>query len=81
MLLRRHSQAAEAAAEVDASAAVDSDAFDPSAHTVDDVTAYLDQPDIDWEEIARVVAAEREGKARKGITEWLPPKEAAEETE
>lgn len=48
--------------------------FDPSKHDVKEVVAYLDQPNVDWEEIARVVSAEREGKARKGIVEWLPPK-------
>jgi trigger factor len=39
-------------------------AFDPSAHTVDEVLAYIDEhPD----ELAAIVAAEAAGKARKTI--------------
>jgi hypothetical protein len=43
----------------------DADAFDPSAHTVDDVLAYLDSADD--AERGRVIAAERDGKARKTL--------------
>lgn len=39
--------------------------FDPSAHNLDDVRAYLD--DASPEEVERVLAAERAGKARVGI--------------
>lgn len=41
--------------------------FDPSAHGVDDVNAYLDQ--VDEDEQQRVLEAEEAGKARKGILE------------
>lgn len=44
----------------------ESDPFDPSDHTVDEVTAYLDSADD--AERDRVLAAERAGKSRKGIT-------------
>lgn len=46
--------------------------FDPSKHPVDEVLAYLDST-TDEDEIARVIAAERDGKNRKTITD----KEAA----
>lgn len=39
--------------------------FDPSAHTVSEVNAYLET--VDEAERARVLEAERAGKARKGI--------------
>lgn len=42
------------------------DLFDPSLHTVADVLAYLDS--VDDTERARVIDAERAGKARKTIT-------------
>ncbi|MFD8596974.1 hypothetical protein ACFV1L_18430 [Kitasatospora sp. NPDC059646] len=41
--------------------------FDPDAHTVEDVLAHLLAADGD--ERARVLAAEAEGKARKGVLE------------
>lgn len=40
-------------------------AFDPGAHTVAEVNDHLDQSDDD--EVERVLAAERDGKARKSI--------------
>lgn len=43
----------------------DPNAFDPAAHTVDEVNAYLDTADP--AEQVRVLEAERSGKARKGI--------------
>lgn len=42
------------------------EAFDPSEHTVLEVVAYLES-DISLEEHERVLQAERDGKARKGI--------------
>lgn len=42
------------------------EAFDPSAHTVADVLAYLSANPDDAE---RVLDAERAGKARKGVLE------------
>lgn len=39
--------------------------YDPSAHTVDEVNAYL--ATADDAEVVRVLEAERAGKARKGI--------------
>lgn len=39
--------------------------YDPSEHNVDEVVAYLD--DADDAEFARVIAAEKAGKARKTI--------------
>ncbi|MFY9263236.1 MAG: trigger factor [Actinomycetaceae bacterium] len=55
------------AEEVEVADEADSDdaAFDPSAHKVDDVVAYLN--DADDAEKARVLAAEKAGKARKTI--------------
>ncbi|MBL1100141.1 hypothetical protein [Streptomyces coffeae] len=41
------------------------EAFDPGEHSVDDVLAYLDTADED--ETARVLDAEKNGKARKTI--------------
>ncbi|MCZ4649470.1 hypothetical protein O4106_21855 [Rhodococcus pyridinivorans] len=43
----------------------DPNAFDPSAYTVTEVNSYLST--ADQEETARVMEAERAGKARKGI--------------
>lgn len=42
--------------------------FDPSAATVDEVLSYLDG--ADEEEVQRVLAAEAEGKNRKGIADY-----------
>jgi hypothetical protein len=42
------------------------DLYDPSEHTAPDVNDYLDS-DISEDERARVIAAERQGKNRKGI--------------
>ena len=39
--------------------------FDPSAHSVADVNAYLEKAEDDERE--RVIAAERSGKARVGV--------------
>lgn len=44
---------------------VDDEPFDPSAHGVDEVMAYLEAASL--EEAERVVQAESDGKARKGI--------------
>lgn len=41
--------------------------FDPSAHTVDEVNAYLAEQDEQGDEFARVILAEQDGKARVGI--------------
>lgn len=41
--------------------------YEPSAHGVDEVNTYL--ADAEPDEVARVLAAEAEGKARKGIVE------------
>lgn len=44
------------------------EAFDPSAHTIEQVKTYLESADDD--EFARVIAAEQEtAKPRKGITD------------
>jgi len=43
----------------------DPNAFDPSSHTVNEVNSYLSTAGA--EETARVLEAERVGKARKGI--------------
>ena len=49
--------------------------FDPAAHTVDDVLAYLGLAEggqhLTPEELARVIAAESEGKARKTLLDAL----------
>ncbi|HET6353390.1 hypothetical protein [Streptomyces sp.] len=45
----------------------DDEPFDPSEHDVPDVLAHL--ADADEDEQARVIAAERDGKNRKTITE------------
>ena len=44
--------------------------FNPADHKAEDVIAYLSSADAD--ERARVLAAEAEGKDRKGIREWKP---------
>lgn len=43
------------------------EAYDPSEHSVDEVVAYLETADENEKE--RVLAAEAEGKARKGVLE------------
>lgn len=43
----------------------DDDAFDPSKHTVDEVSAYY--AEADDAEKARIIEAEKSGKARKGV--------------
>ena len=43
-------------------------AFNPSEHTVEEVTTYLNGLDPEDPERDRVLAAEAAGKARKGIT-------------
>jgi hypothetical protein len=62
-------EATAAAAKVDPvnedAKTADAGEFDPSAHTVDDVIAYLDSADD--AERDRVLAAERDGKARKTL--------------
>ncbi|MGW5409021.1 hypothetical protein [Streptomyces spiralis] len=45
--------------------------FDPAAHNADEVLAYLDST-TDADEIARIIAAERDGKNRKTIIEKGP---------
>lgn len=45
--------------------------YDPSAHTVDEVTTYLATADED--EQLRVLGAEEAGKNRVTITSWSPP--------
>ncbi|MDQ0943275.1 hypothetical protein [Streptomyces sp. V1I1] len=45
----------------------DDEPFDPSNHDVSEVLAHL--ADVDEDEQARVIAAERDGKNRKTITE------------
>lgn len=44
--------------------------FDPSAHSAEDVVAYLQTADAD--EVARVKAAEADGKGRKTIADYEP---------
>ncbi|WP_131104031.1 hypothetical protein [Ornithinimicrobium sufpigmenti] len=44
--------------------------FDPASHNQEQVVEYLERDDIDDEERARVVGAEADGKARKGVREW-----------
>lgn len=49
--------------------------FDPSAHTVDEVIAYLggtDGPTVTSDEWERVKAAEAADKNRKGVIEYEP---------
>lgn len=41
------------------------DAYDPADHTVAEVNSYL--ADVDESERERVLAAERDGQARKGV--------------
>jgi hypothetical protein len=41
--------------------------FDPAAHNADEVNNHLAESDVD--EVARVIAAEKAGKHRKGIIE------------
>lgn len=59
--------------KVEAIAAEPAGPFDPSAHTVDEVLAHLGLADGSQpptvEEYDRVVAAERDGKARKSLLE------------
>lgn len=45
----------------------DEELYDPADHTVDEVLEYLTSEDITEEETARVLASEKDGKARKGI--------------
>jgi hypothetical protein len=45
--------------------------FDPSAHNADAVLAHLAAADP--AESARVLEAERAGKARAGVLRWTPP--------
>ena len=45
----------------------DDEPFDPSKHDAPDVIAYLDAHAGDEEEVARVLEAEQNGKARKTI--------------
>lgn len=56
-------------------AAVQGGVFDPSEHTVADVTAHLS--DADDAERERVLAIERDGKARSGVLGYDPPDDAA----
>jgi hypothetical protein len=51
--------------------------FDPSEHSVDEVLAYLDAASLD--EAERVVQAESDGKARKGILTQSGPLLASKE--
>lgn len=44
--------------------------FDPAKHNQDQVIEHLERDDIDDDERARVVSAEADGKARKGVREW-----------
>ena len=47
---------------------VDNDSFVPSAHTVDEVKAYVEaNPDY----LTEILEAEQEGKARVTLIEWL----------
>lgn len=46
---------------------VQAEAFDPAGHTVDEVLAHLGEADDAERE--RVLAAEKDGKARKGVLE------------
>lgn len=48
----------------------DSDPFDPSKYTADEVVAYLDAESTPDAEAERVLAAEAEGKARKRVLDW-----------
>ena len=52
--------------ELDAQPAAPEDEFDPTAHTVEEVEAYL-AGELPGEERERVLAAEANGKARKSI--------------
>ena len=47
-----------------------SEPFDPNKHAVDEVVAYLDSESTSDAEAERVLAAEAEGKARKGVLDW-----------
>lgn len=57
----------EAARQAEADAFLGVVQYDPSAHSVEDVQAYLEGPDVTDEERERVLAAERDGKARKTL--------------
>lgn len=67
--------AAEADADADADAEADAELYDPSAHNISEVEAYLEEADED--ERARVFAAEAAGKNRKGITDLATTPEGA----
>ena len=71
---------AEAQALADEQAAADAAAaaalYDPADHTISEVEAYLEEADDD--EHARVIAAEAEGKQRKGVLDLA---KTAKETE
>ena len=70
MLLRRHHEKPTVAVpEPDLP-----EVFDPSAHTVEEVLAYLQgiddaDPEAHDAEVVRVITAEKAGKNRKGVVE------------
>jgi len=59
------------AAATESPAGVPIKLYDPSEHTVDEVTTYLATADTD--EQLRVIEAEEGGKNRVTITGWTPP--------
>lgn len=63
MLLRRHDAP-------DPVEGVRGDALDPADFTVEQVVEYLEL--ASEEERAKVIDAEKAGKARKGVLSWMP---------
>lgn len=62
----------EPAAVKPATPPVEADGFDPTARTVEEVLTELSRVQDDPDEVARIKAAEAEGKDRVTIAEWEP---------
>lgn len=73
MLLRRHHEKPTVAVPEPDTPEGGPEVFDPAEHTVDEVLAYLGMGEghdpVTAEEWARVIAAEKAGKNRKGVVE------------
>jgi hypothetical protein len=74
MLLRRHHEKPTVGVPEPDTPEGGPEVFDPSAHTVEEVLAYLQgiddaDPEAHDAEVVRVIEAEKAGKNRKGIVE------------